>query len=1083
MFVGEAGNVYVTGRSDTTGSADAITIKYDTNGELKWQRRFGTSGVALNAVTVDDDGNVYVTGRDGNAAATVKYDSLGVEQWVDLIDHPLYGEQFVDIVSDGSSIYVFGSRSGLYMTAKYSATGDTAWTRFFSASGGGGLPQPFAITLDDFNNVYVTGRRGTPTSSSNYLTLKYSTFGTFQWSQEYNGPGNSIDEARDIGVDHSGNVYVTGASQGDTTAQDYATIKYGQHGGGGPAECWLTDTFENLSPGSLNGQNEWFTVPGRSDAFVVANPFGAGQVLRMDAGPNETVIMGKYVNIQTAGAHSIKLDVLVDGNPNPAEPTLAKVEIRTTGNPNWDKKFQLYFGAHMRLNYGPTLSDAVEFLSANDLVKGQWYEVEAVVDMSSNTVDIYLDGALKLDDIAVGPGAITDIGISAWDRPGLVYFDNLEFCRTDSIPPGPCFAISTFDFDHENWRIMGDVAGDTIADFIPNGGNPGGYVQAIDQVVGGTMYWQAPEKFLGDVSCAYGQALNFDLVQSRLTSQFDWEDVILKGAGLTLVFDTPYNPDTSWTSYSVPLLETAGWVKDSTINGVISGDPPTMAEMQAVLASLTELRIRAEYVSGADTDGLDNVVLNGAQKGVGPLQCANVVIDDDNPGEIGDGDGRIEGGEFIRIPIALKNTGIETAAGISGTLSTQDPDIFFRNNASAWPDIAAGDTAVSDLSFDFDVAGELGEEKIVTFTLNITASNGGPWVCTFDEVVSPENEPPVVINSIPDTTVFVGDTMEVRDLNIDPAVFHDPDQDLTALTYSATSSDSAKAIAMFTGSILTVAGIDSGLATITVTADDGRGGAAQTDFTVEVEMLTGIIISVPNNLQGAPGDTVDIPVYLTFFGDSVSALGAALKATDNVLTYVSFTEGPIVPGAIFSVNDVTADSIRVGFFDAGSGPIVDHGLLVTLHFLVDPAASSGDTSSLILSDLSASDPLANAIPIQANNGKFTVGSLSIPGTAGEIPREFALDFNYPNPFNPTTNIRYQLSAPARVSLKIYNALGQLVRALVRDNQQQPAGYYQVEWDGRNDFGQKVTSGMYFYRMKAESSSAVFVQTRKMILLK
>jgi hypothetical protein len=934
LFVDDAGNVYVTGRSDTLGPGDAITLKYDTNGELKWHRRFGTSGVGLSAVTVDDDGNVYVTGRDGNAAVTVKYDSSGVEQWVVFADNPLVSEKFVDIDTEGSNIYVFGSRGGSYMTFKYFATGDTAWTRFFSASGGGGLPQPFAITLDDFNNVYVTGRRGTPTSSSDYLTLKYSTFGTFQWSQEYNGPGNSIDEARDIGVDQSGNVYVTGASQGDTTGQDYATIKYGQPGGGSPNDCWLAETFDNLFTGSLNGQNEWFTVPGRSDAFVVANPFGAGQVLLMDAGPNETVIMGKYVNIQTGGTHGIKLDVLVDGNPNPAEPTLAKVEIRTTGNPNWDKKFQLYFGAHMRLNYGPTLADAVEFLSANDLVKGQWYQVEAVVDVDSNLVDIFLDGVLKLNDITVGPGAITDIGISAWDRPGLVYYDNLEFCRFGPPQPGECPVTSFFDVDDEGWMVVEDVQPPV---HFASGGNPGGYISATDIGTGQVWSWQAPAKFLGGLSCAYDRALNFDLRHIANNHSLNSKDIVLEGAGLTLVYDTPYNPGENWTSYSVSLNENAGWKKDD-LNGV----PPTRGEMQAVLASLSNILIRGEFSPFAgDIGHLDNVILGGNLKGAGPLQCINVVIDDDNPGEPGDGDGRIEDGEFIRMPITLKNTGIETAAGISGTLSTEDPDIFFRNNASTWPDIVAGDTALSDLSFDFDVAGELGEEKVVIFTLNITAANGGPWVCTFDEVVSPENEPPLVVNPISDTTVARGDTLQVRDLNADPAVFHDPDQDLTALVYSVASDDSAKAVAMISGSILTLAGIDTGSATITVTADDGRSGMAQTSFTVEIQPPAGL-------------NSPDLPA---------------------------------------------------------------------------------------------------------------------------VVREFRLEQNYPNPFNPATEIRYALPRAEKVTIVIYNALGQQVKILVSERQE--LGYHTVIWDARNDAGQKVGSGMYFYLLKAGEYRAV----KKMTLLK
>lgn len=94
-----------------------------------------------------------------------------------------------------------------------------------------------------------------------------------------------------------------------------------------------------------------------------------------------------------------------------------------------------------------------------------------------------------------------------------------------------------------------------------------------------------------------------------------------------------------------------------------------------------------------------------------------------------------------------------------------------------------------------------------------------------------------------------------------------------------------------------------------------------------------------------------------------------------------------------------------------------------------------------------------------------------------LPTEFALSPNYPNPFNPVTTIRYQLPEDGRVCLRIYNSLGQLVRELV--NADKKAGYYQVQWDGRNNQGIQVTSGIYFYRIEAGS----FTQTRKMILMK
>jgi hypothetical protein len=94
------------------------------------------------------------------------------------------------------------------------------------------------------------------------------------------------------------------------------------------------------------------------------------------------------------------------------------------------------------------------------------------------------------------------------------------------------------------------------------------------------------------------------------------------------------------------------------------------------------------------------------------------------------------------------------------------------------------------------------------------------------------------------------------------------------------------------------------------------------------------------------------------------------------------------------------------------------------------------------------------------------------------PLAFGLNGNYPNPFNPSTTIRYSLAAEALVRLEVFNVLGQRVRMLVADVTQ-PAGSYDAFWDGTNDNGQFVGSGVYLYRLQA----ADFVETRKMIMLK
>ncbi len=94
---------------------------------------------------------------------------------------------------------------------------------------------------------------------------------------------------------------------------------------------------------------------------------------------------------------------------------------------------------------------------------------------------------------------------------------------------------------------------------------------------------------------------------------------------------------------------------------------------------------------------------------------------------------------------------------------------------------------------------------------------------------------------------------------------------------------------------------------------------------------------------------------------------------------------------------------------------------------------------------------------------------------------FMLESSFPNPFNPSTTIRYQVAKESRVSLIVYNLLGQKVRTLV-DGFLSP-GNYQIVWEGRNDRGEEVGSGMYFLKMVVSSGDAYFTATRKLILMK
>lgn len=107
----------------------------------------------------------------------------------------------------------------------------------------------------------------------------------------------------------------------------------------------------------------------------------------------------------------------------------------------------------------------------------------------------------------------------------------------------------------------------------------------------------------------------------------------------------------------------------------------------------------------------------------------------------------------------------------------------------------------------------------------------------------------------------------------------------------------------------------------------------------------------------------------------------------------------------------------------------------------------------------------------------TVSTISSGESENKLPLTFQMNQNYPNPFNPSTIISYQIPQSEFVTLEIFNALGEKVNSLI--NQFQNAGTYSIQWDGNNFSGSQVSSGIYFYRIKAGNLNSV----KKMILLR
>jgi flagellar hook assembly protein FlgD len=109
--------------------------------------------------------------------------------------------------------------------------------------------------------------------------------------------------------------------------------------------------------------------------------------------------------------------------------------------------------------------------------------------------------------------------------------------------------------------------------------------------------------------------------------------------------------------------------------------------------------------------------------------------------------------------------------------------------------------------------------------------------------------------------------------------------------------------------------------------------------------------------------------------------------------------------------------------------------------------------------------------------EYDVTTVAVDDNVTQMPTVYALQQNYPNPFNPVTQIVYELPEATRVTIAIYNLLGQRVKTLVSG--QQIAGVHKVVWDGKDNLGNQVASGVYIYRLETENYSL----SRKMVLVK
>lgn len=162
---------------------------------------------------------------------------------------------------------------------------------------------------------------------------------------------------------------------------------------------------------------------------------------------------------------------------------------------------------------------------------------------------------------------------------------------------------------------------------------------------------------------------------------------------------------------------------------------------------------------------------------------------------------------------------------------------------------------------------------------------------------------------------------------------------------------------------------------------------------------------------------------------------------------------------------------------SGSGPIAN------LYFTVEDGIDKIEISPVELTNPSHSltyyyNDYSSGVPeVKSIKPQMDKSEVSLSGNGSGMPTVYGMKQNFPNPFNPVTEISYAIPEAGHVNISVFNILGQNVRRLVDSDMS--AGDYSVVWDGKDSYGESVASGVYFYRIKANN----FSDTKKMLLLK
>ncbi len=1089
IFIDGSGNVYVTGGSysSVAGYYDYATIKYNSLGAEEWVARYDGSGNRNDqgdALVVDSLGNVYVTGfsdgsRTGYDYATIKYNPSGIEQWVARYNGP--GDYTYDyaraIFIDGSgNVYVTGGSKGSgsdfdydYATIKYNSSGAEEWVARYDGSGNDN-DQGYAIVVDSLGNVYVAGFSYGSGTYYDYATIKYNSSGIERWVVRYDGQGKPNGIVNAIVIDGSGNVYVTGVSEGSGTGDDYATIKYNSSG----VEQWVA---KYNGPGNYDDGAYAIAIDGLGNVYVTGFSYGSGTsydyatIKYNSSGAEEWVARYDGSRNDNDQGYAIVVDslgnVYVTGRSKGSEYyyDYATIKYNSSGAEEWVAR---YDGSRNDNDQGYAI--VVDSLG-NVYVTGRSKGSEYYYDYA--TIKYNSSGAEKWVARYNGPGNKNDEAYAlVVDSLGNVYVTGFSYgsgtyhdyatIKYDSSGVEQWVARynGPGNSDDEAYALVVDGSGDV---YVTGGSfdSTSSYYATIKYNPSGIEQWVARYNGPGDYTYDYARAISID------------------GSGNVYVTGRSGASGT-YSDYATIKYDSSGveqWV--ARYNGPGNHNDKAYALV---------------------VDGSGNIYVTGYSKCLGTrYDYATIkysidgkeqwIVRYNGPGNLDD----------YGTAIAIDTAGNVYVAGTSGgyyaTIKYEQSIIpnasimdSLWSNPSIW---SLGHVPLSsdDVMIQHNVVIDtLQQDSIQSLILpanGILSIKPGVGLLKIASIVQIEDSGKIEFQP-------GAEGMIIYESFINRGMFECGTSSITFLgnTFLSTNkitfynfiSDEA---ACFAGDLA----INNKL-------------RLNNDLNIRLQDSVHIVNSDTNAIEGSgriPRGTVKRAIapisqskyrfeslnsYLQFGEPGSNPHNVSITTYPDINPSSFGNKWVVVPSHVDPVaNVITADSVT-GFSKWVFGiprptgmeseyeisSFIDTISLVRRVYDIHVEGGEGFQARLSLRYEQSEVPIG----IQEDSLKLfrLEGTVDVTEKLKELPKKFSLEQNYPNPFNPSTVISYSLPVNSWVTLKVYNLLGQGVMTLVDEKRE--AGRYEIQF--RAD---KLPSGVYIYRMQAGE----FISSKKLLVLK